>query len=171
MRNEMGMSIRYVKPRPAWSVLLTYVAAGGLLGLLQPLLTSFAQTHLGRGGLANFALINFVLPLVVMLLSALYPRWWVAGLGAGLLGLAFPLCTGKVGIPFSGRWLATYLNQIGPIYFVASLVFVLLAVGTVGALRGIRRVGVPPDPRACRSCGYLLVGLTENRCPECGLSE
>jgi hypothetical protein len=59
-------------------------------------------------------------------------------------------------------------------YLSGFAALVLLAVGALTLLIGIvlvrrgwwpRRVGTDPH---CRRCGYLLVGITSERCPECG---
>lgn len=34
----------------------------------------------------------------------------------------------------------------------------------------LQRILVPADPSRCENCGYLLYGLTQPRCPECGRS-
>ena len=43
-------------------------------------------------------------------------------------------------------------------------------VGAIGAAIGnhIDRKGGEPGPLECGKCGYSLVGLTSDKCPECG---
>jgi len=50
------------------------------------------------------------------------------------------------------------------IYIVAT---VLCGVGTYGILTYGRRAATPLETR-CRKCNYILRGISEPRCPECG---
>lgn len=43
-----------------------------------------------------------------------------------------------------------------------------LLIATPGAWMAYQRAPRDADPRVCAGCGYLLIGLTEPRCPECG---
>lgn len=58
-------------------------------------------------------------------------------------------------------------------YFLAPLVLICLAVGIpaiVLIIRGYKREQriVRREKGECEQCGYLLYGLPEQRCPECG---
>lgn len=54
----------------------------------------------------------------------------------------------------------------GPWFGIA----VWVASGCIGALAvaRFRRHWALPDEPTCRRCGYILRGLTQPRCPECG---
>ena len=71
------------------------------------------------------------------------------------------------------RWLAGYGNTGiwggGVLIFIVVLVIPnILVLGTYGFLT--LRYGDPPVglESRCRNCGYILQGITEPRCPECG---
>lgn len=76
---------------------------------------------------------------------------WVADGVGDLLSLTHPVRTG-VGVPIA--WFA-------PITLLAFAVFGLLT-------RWFGRPGFSDDETRCRRCGYILRGITEPRCSECG---
>jgi len=54
-------------------------------------------------------------------------------------------------------------------YLVAFLIFVVFTPpGIIVALLIARRRGPGDDETRCRKCGYILRGISEPRCPECG---
>lgn len=57
---------------------------------------------------------------------------------------------------------------LAAVALVASVPIVLVVSVVVRAARG--EGGRPPIPERCRGCGYLLFGLSEQRCPECGVA-
>ena len=63
--------------------------------------------------------------------------------------------------------LPSLARDAGQILSIACLGYALLAGGTVWLVRRWRCVGLPPPDR-CYQCGYMLRGLPEPRCPECG---
>ncbi len=157
----------FVKSRPWWAVILVYAAAGSAIGLALPALKGMAASSMGRSGLAVAFAVNIAMPVVVVMLAAAYPRLWVALLGTLLATIAFVL-TGNRALPsFQSGWLVRMIQAASPILVVACIAYHVLAGMTVGVVRTWRRVGTPPDPNACPTCGYSLVGLTEPRCPEC----
>lgn len=89
-------------------------------------------------------------------------RFILSFLGAGLLSLC--LISAAIRIVFIDA------VSLGP---VANNLFGLLILA-LGVYVGVRyalwvdRSWRPVDPTKCRSCGYLLRGLTSLRCPECG---
>lgn len=158
----------YVHPN-VWRTILPAYAFGGLLiGLTLPALKSFAAAHLGRGGIAVAFVINIAMPLLVIVLAAIYPRLSFALLGTFLATLAFLFASGMNPPPINAGWLRNLIAQMGPILVVAFIAYHLLAATTVAVLRTFRQVGISPNPMACIQCGYLLFGATRARCPECG---
>jgi predicted nucleic acid-binding Zn ribbon protein len=110
-------------------------------------------------GLAN-GILGFVL-----LVSGLVARYrWAWAIGVAHFALPF--------IMFA--MVASY--SMGPLrarpaFLWADAVFlvVIAPLSIIGCYRGaaIRR---PVHPALCRECGYPLHGLTEPRCPECGMA-
>jgi hypothetical protein len=85
---------------------------------------------------------------VTVLLDA--HEWVADGIGK-LFSLTHPVRTG-VGVPIA--WFA-------PITLLAFAVFGLLT-------HWFGRPGFSDNETRCRRCGYILRGITEPRCPECG---
>lgn len=160
--------MRYVKPRPAWLILTAYIAGGMVIGLAKPAWMALASQWFGRAGLANAALVNVAMPLYIACLAWLYPSRRVAAAGAALAACTFVLCMGLM-IPASvTRFLPSVLGQLGPIGTIACVCYLMIAWSAASAARIWRRVGLPPNPQACKKCGYLLTGNVSGVCPECG---
>ncbi len=68
----------------------------------------------------------------------------------------------------STKWLHDLSH--GPVMSVArSLIVLLAAFGTYGILTRCFGPRKPKDAETrCRSCGFILRGITAARCPECG---
>lgn len=105
---------------------------------------------------------NFLLAFI--LASCLYKKhikdWWLfkTGLGLYLAGVV-----GRLAAPYFSRWLpvAYTVFEIGGILcFLGSGVAVVVA-----CLKGAR---LDTEHLRCLKCGYILKGLSEPRCPECG---
>jgi hypothetical protein len=157
----------HVKPRPWWSALLVYAAGGAAIGWALPTLKTLGAAHFGRSGLAVAAVVNVAMPLLVVTLAAIYPKLWIALLGTFAATIAFLALGGQYFPRFGEGWLYIFVQQMRPVLVVARVAYHVLAGITVLAVQPVRRVGTPPDPRRCTTCGYLLVGLSEPRCPEC----
>jgi hypothetical protein len=155
--------------RSSWwlPILLAFAVGGAGMGLGLPAMKRFAATHYGRQGLAVFFVINIAMPLLVISLSALHPRYRVALGGTLLATLLFLLCAGLRPASLNLSAPASMIRSMGPIVFVACVMYHILAAGTVSLVNLKCRVGTPPDPLACVQCGYKLIGLAEPRCPEC----
>lgn len=163
---EITMS--YVRPELVRFVLPGYLLGGLFIGAAVPPLQRFAAEHLGRAGFAVAFVVNIAMPVLVVTLAAVYPRLSVVLAGTLLATFAFLVTLGLQAPPLNAAWLRNLLGQMGPILVVACVAYHALAAGTVVVLRPFRRVGHPPDPAACCNCGYLLIGLPSDQCPECG---
>jgi len=161
----------YVRPELQRYVLPAYLFGGLFIGAAVPPLKLFAAAHFGRTGYAVAFVVNIAMPVLVVSLAAVYPRFGVVLAGTLTATIAFLATIGLNAPPLTAGWLRNLLGQMGPILFVACIAYHLLAAGTVAVLRPFRRVGRPPDPAACIRCGYLLIGLIADRCPECGLRQ
>ena len=78
--------------------------------------------------------------------------------GCGLVMLAYLEC-----LRSGGDWqgMSTSMATVfvgGPSILLGLLIALCAAVGTRNE----------PDPQRCGKCGYSLVGLTSDKCPECG---
>lgn len=111
--------------------------------------------------------LNLVLPAAALLTTVWYPRRSVAALagpmtyGGYLLGLLLSQD------PKFWQWpLASLFAITHPVFVVGSLVLSVLAVTVAWSASAWRRVGRPPDRRACKTCGYHREDLAV--CPECG---
>lgn len=99
-------------------------------------------------------------------LCGLGGTWWSAR-QADRLGLALALAQVAVSVLF---FMLVVTLQWGPStarfpFMVMGLAFVLFTAAPTWLLM---RRPLPLDPASCETCGYLLYGLTEARCPECG---
>ena len=91
---------------------------------------------------------------------------------AALIGFYSPV------IPGCGLVMLGYLEgvRMGPHeYQVMSMLFAMMIFGAPSILLGLvialcLAIGIPNklDPQRCGKCGYSLVGLTCDKCPECG---
>ena len=131
---------------------------------------------------------DIVLPLLALVYAVRAMRRGVcAGPCASFLGgtltAAWGVRWGAVAVQFSGfappAWSASCVLSFG--YYVllaAAFALMFFAVGEAraiggrtwaGALRAVLTASVKPRPgNECEQCGYLLIGLPEPRCPECG---
>ena len=130
-----------VKPRFVVFVLVAYVLAGAALGLVLPGLKAAAGSAWGRPGLAVALVVNIAMPLLVVALSAAYPKLGVALLGTFLATLAFLTAGGPQSPPLGRDWLLAAVQQIRPLFVVACIAYHLLAVATVLLIRPWRPVG------------------------------
>lgn len=144
-----------------------YPAIGLALGY--PALQPISGNWLGRPGIANFVLINLVLPGCTAVLAALDRRPGRAALGGALMVLAFTF--GRLLARDWQVWNWTF-NSIKtgthPIEVAAAAGCAV--VGAVAALasRGLFPPDPPPTGPRCLRCGYALDGLDAPACPECG---
>ncbi len=97
---------------------------------------------------------------VLLFITAIPDRnYWALLVAVTLLGASvalFALRQARVNVmDESGPLLG-----IGVLFFLAEAPFVWFA--------WVKTPVLPSNPNKCRNCGYLLYGLTEARCPECG---
>jgi hypothetical protein len=132
-----------------WLIALTLgVYVGGWLGC-------WASAEIGLG----FGLVNLALCVVMIGLGLLtgYAWAWYLGIAhCALFGLLFLLVV-------INRWGPP--DAQGPFIGIG---FVYMAITTPLTFRAWRSAPVKRHPMMCVKCGYLLYGLTQPRCPECG---
>jgi hypothetical protein len=99
-------------------------------------------------------------------------RWFSSALAASvgfvfLTGAAYAgvIALARAGGSFAGNWQAILQVALFP------LLYVLPFVGAVAVYHAIHRhVPLISGETHCGNCGYMLRGLSEPRCPECGRS-
>jgi hypothetical protein len=129
-----------VQPRSPWFILAAYVLGGTAVGLVLPSLKGSASATFGHPGLAVAFVVNIAMPVVVVALSAAYPKLGVAVLGTFLATLAFLIAGGHEFPRLSGAWIIEWARQMQPILVVACLAYHVLAVVTVLLVRPWRVV-------------------------------
>lgn len=159
--------MKYVRPRPWWLIVLIYAAGGVLVGASVPWLKTLATSHFGRAGFAVAFVLNIAMPLWVAVLSLIYPSFRTALGGTLAASVGFGMLVGQIPLPRTTDWLYVVFSHMNGRVLVAMICYHLIAFASVGAMYSVRRVGRPPAPQTCKSCGYSLVGLVEPRCPEC----
>ena len=146
------------------SLLVTEVCAGAIAGG-----TCILYAAVGESFSESAGVVNLVLPVLALLVTAWYPRRLTAALGGPLTYGGFALGKTLRQTPRFWQWTwGTAASFSHPVLVVGAVVVALLGVGLAQALRSWRRVGVPHDPGACPACGYQRGVLAV--CPECGAS-
>jgi len=159
----------YIPPE-RWRLILCLYTAGGLvLGLAQPLLCA-AMYRLGKPpGIGTALDVNLFMPLLTIALAFAYPRLWTAALGAMLASAAFHIGSRLTENPQFWLWtLMGIVGKVHPILVAACIGYAAIGMVTSSLVRPWRDVGPHDTPLRCDACGYLLVNLTQPRCPECG---
>jgi len=160
-------AIHYVDPGRWRAVVALAAAAGTAVGTLDPVLRQTA----GLLGLAphagTWAAVFLLVPWSAGL-ARWYPRRPVV-VGATLLAAgAYALSvTVAYGVLLRSWALPAVARDASSVMLVAAPIYLLVAHLTLLTVRSRRTVGFDPRTR-CQGCGYLLTGLTEPRCPECG---
>ena len=132
-----------------WLVAATFIVyVGGWFGC-------WADAEIGLFfGLVNLALCA---AMIFLGLRSCYPWAWYMGIAhSSLFALLFVLVV-------VNRW--SPHDAQGPFIGIGLIYLVAAAPLTV---RAWRSAPVKHHPMMCVKCGYLLYGLTEARCPECG---
>ncbi len=133
-------------PQNDWRILtaLALVVAAVLVGGLAGMIATVCMSGPPMSRKAKVALIGFYSPVIP---------------GCGLVMLAY-LEGVRMG-PHEYQGMSTVLAMMfvgGPSILLGLLIALIAAVVTPNKL----------DPQRCGKCGYSLVGLTGDRCPECG---
>ena len=103
-----------------------------------------------------------------VLLAWWYPHRRVGTAVAIFATIAYSLSAATMHGLVVGRWtVRALLLDLTSVMWVAVLGYVVVVRLTILFVKPVRRVGVAPGLR-CHQCGYLLTGLLEPRCPECG---
>jgi hypothetical protein len=100
-----------------------------------------------------------IMGVVVLVLGLLGRYWWAVGLGASYLAICGVFVVMVNVFRLSPRSAYVPFLCVGVPYVLG------LIAGTIVASRRMPR---EERPWECEGCGYLLVGLSEPRCPECG---
>lgn len=147
-----------------------YPAVGLVFGYLA--LQQISGNWLGRPGLANFLLINIVLPGCTAVLAALHRRPPSAALGGALMVIAFTL--GRLMARDWQVWNWTFSSiKAGthPIELAAAIGCAIVGGVAAMASRAAFPIGQAPVGTPCPKCGYQLAGLGAAACPECGAAK
>ena len=130
-------------------VAVLFVGSAGVLGMIDAVVSVWGF------GLALIAL-------ACILIGARYPTrpsLIAAPLAAIAYGVVYGLFTQPKGLVDLTDYALTYTCVAG---------FCFLLTGLFSILALDRHPWPPPDTNRCKKCDYLLIGLTEPRCPECG---
>ncbi|MGD8452749.1 MAG: hypothetical protein PVJ57_13095 [Phycisphaerae bacterium] len=150
--------MRYVSPHWWPAALAAYALAGLALGAAH----AGWPIHTGIGESVVWNL-YVLLPAASVTISLRYPRGWTTVVGTLGASMAWSWAYAHFCPP--GPFVAMFLVFLVPAGWVLQCIFCVLAMLI---MEDSRKVGRPPEPHRCRGCGYLLIGLTEPRCPECG---
>jgi hypothetical protein len=160
--------MRYVDPGRWPAAMVGYTALGALVGLAVTPLQSWAANHLGRPGYGIAIAVNLLLPAAAALVSAWYPRPITTLAGGPLLVGAFVLVRVLLLDLHFWAWSPAFIAaRTSPIEVAAAAGCSVVGPTVVLLTRPLRRVGRADDHERC-PCGYLLRGLAEGVCPECG---
>lgn len=152
-----------------WRWIVASYAIGGLaLGLGDPLFRGIAGRALGNVTAGTWCNIVIAMTLLNVFLAAVHPRFRVVLAGALASAVAFVVGIAIAHGAIGKQWpLWTLLKEALLVMGIAAAIYTLLGVATTRAVSRWRRVGLR-EPGRCERCGYLLRGLPEPRCPECG---
>jgi hypothetical protein len=163
--------VQHVPPeRWPWAIALYALLPLAIALLIQP-----AQLVADRAGAHPAAAIvvgvNIVLPLSIVAVALWYPRRRTV-LAAPVLALV-GFTVGRALVRDARVWVWTpgfLLSVLHPIVVAACVASGVIALTAASVVRLWRRVGLADEHQRCGNCGYLCIGLPENRCPECGAS-
>lgn len=147
-----------------WGAVSRWASISFLLGIGIGAVTRYLRPHF-PGPVHHDALIALI-ALILMCLSLLLMHLRCRPRGRTLGSLQ--LGTGFLWLGYMIGWSIVHRSFWDDLVIVTCVGWMIS--GSVAGLMFIiihRRWGPPADP-CCRHCGYLLIGLTEHRCPECG---
>jgi len=146
-------------PQAKIQPVLLWGLAAGWMGCLVCLATLLLIQYVDVESVMVTGPIIMVLGMLVAYLGSSGRYWQLTVLGLAHCGV----CLLFFGLVVILRWTPSDakvpFTLMGLVYGTASLIWVVWITANVP-----RRA----DPWACASCGYLLYGLVEPRCPECG---
>lgn len=152
-----------------WRWIVASYAIGGLaLGLGDPLFRGLAGRVMGNVTAGTWCNVAIAMSLLNVLLAFAHPRFRVVLAGAIASAVTFVVGIAIVHGAIGRQWsLSTLLKDALLVMGIAAAIYALIGVATMRFVSHWRRVGVA-EPGRCERCGYLLRGLLEPRCPECG---
>lgn len=128
-----------------------------------------------RPGLAIFAMLNLLLPAITLVLAWRWPRHDSVWASAFLIYAGWLVGTMFRREPMFWQWTPGFAARTAHPAMIAGVVI----VGGLGSMlapasRLIRDSRTPRPPEAdegsCPGCGYSLIGIEHDRCPECGIT-
>ena len=160
--------MKIIQPdRWRWSV-ASYAFGGLALGLGDPLFRGLAGRVTGNTTAGTWCNVAIAMSLLNVLLAAAHPRFRVVLAGAVVSAVTFVVGIAIAHVAIGRQWSLWWLLQDAlQVMGFATVIYTLLGVATMRFVSRWRRVG-GAEPGRCEHCGYLLRGLPEPRCPECG---
>jgi hypothetical protein len=161
-----AMKVHFISPK-LWPAALGAYAAGGVLmgvGALAPLVALGVPQ-----GFAMFLIVAVMLPVWMVAVSGWFPCPRIIWIGAALLVAGFVVGVRLYENPKVWAWSPRVLLAVKEPEFL----FAIVGCGSLGTfvwwvVGAVRKVGLPDALERCDHCGYLLTGITPERCPECG---
>ena len=128
----------------------------------------FAWANLPVGVFRDLLLLT---PALLPLLLYKRLRGWNAALGFGLLAGLASGCTRHTWLGIWSRWTGTSRERYGAAFETLIIAAIVgptsLLMWVLGRIVFGRLIVSDGKPR-CFHCGYCLIGIEANRCPECG---
>lgn len=168
MNARYAGAVEPTQPQPNWwpAAIAWYAAVGFVAGLAEPFgRLVFRGTEYPL--VSPWVCLLILAPGGVLAVAFCYPRLAI-GLAGAAITLVALIAGAGVGCGITGsRPTPDYLVLPG-VHLVVLAVLALVAAASSRDTRVARRLDIEdPTPR-CRACGYPLVGLSDDRCPECG---
>ena len=117
-----------------------------------------------RAAIAVVVASAYVVSLYFPPLAGLPPWSWWGRTSLSLIGIAGGLCGHGWGSSAAAPW--QYNAMVALINYLPAILVALIAYGVLTRFVGGGRAH--RDETRCRKCGYILRGISEPRCPECG---
>ena len=117
-----------------------------------------------RLGIALVATVGWLVGLYAPVVGSLPPWSWHGQITIRLIGIAGELFGHPWGSSAAPRW--QYDAATAVIHHIPTVLITFAVYGVLSLVFHSKRA--VPDETCCRQCGYILRGLKEARCPECG---